>query len=149
VMAKLEELGELDNTVIIVTGDNGMPFPRAKTNLYDYGTRMPLAVRWPARVKGGRVIDDFISFTDFAELFFISALHGSSVGKLYGAINRAYESATKDLSTPELTRILEKAVESHQPPLVQGRRIKLLYDADKYGNIEQITKEHVAGLGKE
>ena len=72
-------------------------------------------------------IDKQLSFTDFAELFFISALHGSSVGKLFGAINRAYDSATIDLSTPVLTRILEKAVESHQPPLVQGRRIKLRY----------------------
>jgi len=72
-------------------------------------------------------IEKQITFTDFAEIFFISALHGSSVGKLYGAINRAYESAFKDLSTPALTKILEKAVESHQPPLVQGRRIKLRY----------------------
>lgn len=72
-------------------------------------------------------IEKQLTFTDFAELFFISALHGSSVGKLYGAINRAYESAMKDMSTPELSRILEKAVEAHQPPLVHGRRVKLRY----------------------
>ncbi len=71
-LALLEEKG-LDNTLVVITSDNGMPFPRAKTNLYDYGTRMPLAVRWPARVKGGRVIDDFISFTDFAPTFLQAA----------------------------------------------------------------------------
>ncbi len=69
----VEEKGELDNTLIVVTSDNGMPFPRAKCNLYDYGTRMPLAVRWAARVKGGRVVDDFISHTDFAPTFLDAA----------------------------------------------------------------------------
>ena len=66
-------------------------------------------------------------FVQFAEIFFISALHGSSVGKLYQAINKAYTSATRKLSTPELTRILDKATDSHQLPLVHGRRIKLRY----------------------
>jgi len=69
----VEEKGELDNTLIVVTSDNGMPFPRAKCNLYDYGTRMPLAVRWAARVKGERVVDDFISHTDFAPTFLDAA----------------------------------------------------------------------------
>jgi uncharacterized sulfatase len=65
----MERRGLLDNTLVVVTSDNGMPFPRAKTNLYDYGTRMPLAVQWRARVKGGRVIDDFVNHTDFAPTF--------------------------------------------------------------------------------
>jgi uncharacterized sulfatase len=69
----LEDMGELDNTLIVVTSDNGMPFPRAKTNLYDYSTRMPLAVRWAARIKGGRIVDDFISHTDFAPTFLEAA----------------------------------------------------------------------------
>src|SRR5436190_6827462 len=43
----LEDRGELDNTMVIVTSDNGMPFPRAKANLYNLGTHMPLAIRWP------------------------------------------------------------------------------------------------------
>ncbi len=62
----LKEAGELDNTLIIVTSDNGMPFPRAKANLYEYGFHMPLAVRWGAKVKGGRVVDDLVSLTDVA-----------------------------------------------------------------------------------
>ncbi len=72
-------------------------------------------------------IDKQLPFVRFAEKFFISALHGSSVGKLYAAIDQAYDSATKKYSTPDLTRLLEKAVQSHQPPLINGRRIKLRY----------------------
>ena len=69
VLAKLEEMGELDNTIVVISGDNGMPFPRAKATLYDLGTRVPLAVRWGDRVKGGRVVDDFVSLCDFAPTF--------------------------------------------------------------------------------
>jgi len=72
-------------------------------------------------------IDKQLPFVRFAETFFISALHGSGVGKLYEAIDRAYQSAMKSYSTSDLTRLLEKAVQSHQPPLVNGRRIKLRY----------------------
>lgn len=68
-IALLEELGELDNTLIIMTGDNGFPFPRAKSNLYDMGVRQPLAIRWGDHIKPGRRIKDFISFTDFAPTF--------------------------------------------------------------------------------
>lgn len=68
-----------------------------------------------------------LQFVDFAKLFFISALHGTGVGDLFKPIKQAYASATRALSTPELTRILEKLVEDHQPPLVRGRRIKLRY----------------------
>ena len=62
----LEDMGELDNTIIIVTSDNGMPFPRAKANLYEYGFHMPLAIRWGDKIKPGRIIDDLISLTDIA-----------------------------------------------------------------------------------
>jgi N-sulfoglucosamine sulfohydrolase len=70
-MKKLEEMGELDNTLIVVSGDHGAPgFPRGKTNLYDFGTAVPLAVRWPkGGVTGGRVIDDFINLMDLAPTF--------------------------------------------------------------------------------
>ena len=63
---ELEQAGELENTIIIVTSDNGMPFPRAKVNLYDWGTHMPLAIRWGKKVKSGRKIDDLVSLTDLA-----------------------------------------------------------------------------------
>ena len=72
-------------------------------------------------------LDKQLPFVRFAETFFISALHGSGVGKLYEAIDRAYASATQKYSTSDLTRLLEKAVQSHQPPMINGRRIKLRY----------------------
>ena len=50
-LAMLEKAGELDRTLVVVTSDNGMPFPRAKANLYDWGVRMPLAMRWPGRIQ--------------------------------------------------------------------------------------------------
>ena len=68
-----------------------------------------------------------LPFLDFADWRFVSALHGSGVGLLMGAVDRAYAAAMSDLKTPELTRILELAVAEHQPPLVNGRRIKLRY----------------------
>jgi len=68
-----------------------------------------------------------LQFVDYASLYFISALHGTGVGDLFKPIQKAYASASRDLSTPELTRILEQAVSEHQPPLVRGRRIKLRY----------------------
>ncbi len=68
-----------------------------------------------------------VPFLDFAPQHFISALHGTGVGDLLGAARRAARAALKELPTPELTRVLEKALEAHQPPLVRGRRIKLRY----------------------
>ncbi len=72
-------------------------------------------------------IDRKLSFVNFSEFHFISALHGTGVGDLYESVQQAYHSATRGFSTNELTRMLEYAVESHQPPLVKGRRIKLRY----------------------
>jgi uncharacterized sulfatase len=70
---KLADIGELDNTLIVVTGDNGMPFPRAKTNLYPAGTQVPMAVCWPNQVLGSRTITDFVSFSDLAPTFLEAA----------------------------------------------------------------------------
>ena len=63
-LAELESLGELDNTIIVVTSDNGMAFPRAKANCYEYGIHMPLAIRWGSKVPPGRTVDDMVSLTD-------------------------------------------------------------------------------------
>lgn len=62
----LRETGELENTIILVTSDNGMQFPRAIANCYEYGLHVPLAISWPARVKSGRVSDDLVNLTDLA-----------------------------------------------------------------------------------
>ena len=68
-----------------------------------------------------------LNFIPWAKIHYISALHGTGVGDLYGSIKEGYEAATTKFSTNVLTRILEDAVEDHQPPLVRGRRIKLRY----------------------
>jgi|WetSurMetagenome_2_1015567.scaffolds.fasta_scaffold00452_17 N-sulfoglucosamine sulfohydrolase len=63
----LEKRGELDNTIVIVTADNGMPFPRVKGQSYEYSNHIPLAIMWGKGIKNpGRSIYDFISFIDFA-----------------------------------------------------------------------------------
>lgn len=68
-MEILTARGKLDNTLVVVASDNGMPFPCAKATLYDRGTRVPLVVWWRGRVPGGRVVDDFVSLTDLAPTF--------------------------------------------------------------------------------
>ena len=62
----LEEIGELENTIIIVTSDNGMAFPRAKANAYEYGVHVPMAISYPKGFPAGRVVEDPISFVDLA-----------------------------------------------------------------------------------
>lgn len=72
-------------------------------------------------------LDRRLPFLDFAKRITISALHGTAVGDLLPAVSNAYRAATRDLSTGDLTRELEKAVIAHTPPLVHGRRIRLRY----------------------
>lgn len=72
-------------------------------------------------------IDRRLHFLSFVRIHFISALHGTGVGNLFESVNEAYASATKKLSTPLLTKILQAALIQHNPPLVHGRRIKLRY----------------------
>jgi uncharacterized sulfatase len=64
ILEALEKAGELENTLVLVTGDNGMPFPHAKANLYEYGVHVPLAVSWPRRVPAGRTVEDLVGFVD-------------------------------------------------------------------------------------
>ncbi len=66
----LEQNGQLENTLVVVTADNGMPFPRVKGQEYEYSNHLPLAIMWPAGIKNpGRKIEDFVSFIDFAPTF--------------------------------------------------------------------------------
>ena len=69
----LDKMGELDNTLLVVTSDNGMPLAGGKTRLYDRGARMPLIVHWPNGANGGRVVDDFVSVPDLAPTFLEAA----------------------------------------------------------------------------
>ena len=70
----LERRGLLDNTIVVVTSDHGMPFPRAKASLYDWGTRVPLAIRWPKGIRNpGRNVTAFVNLSDLAPTFIEAA----------------------------------------------------------------------------
>ncbi|MEO0468511.1 MAG: sulfatase [Bacteroidota bacterium] len=69
----LDEAGQLDNTLVVMTSDNGMPFPRAKANVYDAGSRMPMVIHWPARLSAQHLRDIFVSQTDLAPTFLAAA----------------------------------------------------------------------------
>lgn len=94
-----------------------------------------------------RDLDRKLKFIDYAEIHFISALHGTGVGHLYKSIDSAYDSATRKLATNQLTRILEGAVFDHQPPMIGGRRIKLRY-AHSGGHNPPIIVVHGNQTGK-
>lgn len=73
ILKAVDQASQWQNTLIAVTSDNGMPFPRCKTTLYDLGTRMPLAICWQKRIPKGKIIDDFVSLTDLAPTFLEAA----------------------------------------------------------------------------
>lgn len=108
----IEKRGELENTIIIVTSDNGMPFPRAKATLYEYGTHMPLAIMWGNKIKGGRIVDDFINSIDFAPTLLEAAgvdIPAEVSGKSFLDILESSEEGTID---PERDMVVT-AIERH------------------------------------
>jgi arylsulfatase A-like enzyme len=72
-LALLKRKGLEPNTIVVMTSDNGMPFPRCKANLYEYGVHIPLAIRWPARFQGRRTVDALVSLADLAPTFLEAA----------------------------------------------------------------------------
>lgn len=98
-MKILEERGELDNTIIIATSDHGMPFPRVKGQIYEESVHVPFAVRWGARIKPGRIVDDFINFPDVAPtLMEVAGLkpHPQMTGKSFVELLLSNESGWLD-----------------------------------------------------
>jgi GTPase len=99
----------------------------------DRGRAMVIAVnKWDGlptdqRDAVRRQLELKLPFVDYAPVQFISALHGTGVGDLFGLIESSHAAAHRDLPTPELTRTLQDAVTAHQPPISRGRRIKLRY----------------------
>ncbi len=69
----LEEHGELENTLVVVTSDNGAPFPRVKGQMYEYDFRLPFAAMCPGTLKGGRRVGDISSFVDIMPTFLEAA----------------------------------------------------------------------------
>lgn len=92
ILKKLDEVGELENTIIVVTSDNGMAFPRAKSNTYEYGIHVPLAIMWGDKIKGDRVVDGIISLIDIAPTFLEAA-----TGSGFANISKKYPMEGKSL----------------------------------------------------
>ena len=97
---RLEEIGELDNTLIVVSGDHGIPgFPRAKCNLYNIGCEVSLAIRWPDNIPAGRVVDDFVNLIDLAPTFLEAmgvAIPESMTGKSLLSVLKSDQSGQVD-----------------------------------------------------
>jgi len=114
-----DTVAEQDATLLGVVADRGRALVIA-VNKWDH-----VAPEQRAEIRSQ--LETRLRFLDFAPVHFISALHGSGVGELMESVQAAYAAAMRDLPTPELTRVLEGAMQQHQPPLVRGRRIKLRY----------------------
>lgn len=94
-IAELEAAGELDNTVIVVTSDHGMPFPYVKGQIHDDAFHLPLAIRWGKGVAPGRIVEDFVNVRDFAPTFLELAglaVHPQITGRSLANILRSKES---------------------------------------------------------
>jgi len=101
----LEEIGELDNTIVVVTSDNGMPWPRAKANIYEYGVHMPLAVRWGRQAPANRDVIDLVSLTDLAPTFLEAAglsVPGGMSGRSLVNLLKSKESGLVDKTRTEV-----------------------------------------------
>jgi len=92
VLRSLEAAGELENTLVIVTSDHGMPFPYVKGQIHEDGFHLPLAMRWGRGIKAGRVVDDFINVRDFAPTYLDLAglpAHPQMTGRSLAALLRS------------------------------------------------------------
>lgn len=135
VIKTLQAIADAHVVILVLDAQQGITDQDASLLgfVWEEGRALVLAVnKWDgldleqrSRVK--QELDRKLSFLDFAKIHFISALRGTGVASLFGSVDRAYVSASKKLSTPQLSRILEKVVAAHPPPLVRGRRIKLRY----------------------
>jgi arylsulfatase A-like enzyme len=101
VIEALGRAGELDQTIVIVTSDNGMPFPRAKATLYDGGTRVPLVIRWAGVARAGTQRDEFVSLTDLAP----TVLEGAGLKPLATMTGRSLLPLLKAGSQPGRDRV--------------------------------------------
>ncbi len=129
------KVDEMMTPMPLITGHAGISREEATLLLRKHKReRLPL-VDDEGRLVGLITVKDFVKtelerrliFAQFADLHFISALHGSGVGLLYKSVDQAYSAAMTKIPTRRMTEILEDAVTEHQPPMVNGRRIKLRY----------------------
>jgi N-sulfoglucosamine sulfohydrolase len=122
-LQKLEAMGERENTLIVVSGDHGIPgFPRGKCNLYDLGTQVPLFVQWGSRASGGRVVEDFVNLMDLAPTFLEAAgepvpgcMTGRSIMPLVTSTRSGQIDPTRDYVVTGRERHVAKAREGELP----------------------------------
>ncbi len=91
----LDEQGLAENTLVVVTSDHGMPFPYVKGQIHEDAFHLPLAMRWPAGIKAGRVVEDFVNVRDFAPTYMeLAGLkpHEQMTGKSLAAILKSDKS---------------------------------------------------------
>lgn len=94
-LAALEAAGLAQNTIVVVTSDHGMPFPYVKGQIHEDAFHIPLAIRWPAATKPGRVVEDFINMRDFAPTWMELAgqpAHAQMTGRSLAPILRSEKS---------------------------------------------------------
>ncbi|MBL9189696.1 MAG: sulfatase [Opitutaceae bacterium] len=97
VMAKLKSQGADENTLVLFITDNGRPFPRDKTTLYDGGIRTPWIVRWPAAIRAGQTSFSLVSAVDIAATFL--ELAGAQPASLPGD-GRSFAGVLRDAALP-------------------------------------------------
>ncbi len=135
VIKAMQAIDDAHVVIMLLDGQEGISEQDATLFgfILDSGRALVIAVnKWDGldaeqRDKVKRELDLKLPFLKFAAIHYISALHGSGVGNLFDSVLRAYESATRDLSTHRLSELLEDLVNAHPPPVVKGRRIKLRY----------------------
>ncbi|MEE8343673.1 MAG: ribosome biogenesis GTPase Der [Gammaproteobacteria bacterium] len=135
VIKALQALEKVQVAILVMDATEGIGDQDATLagHVLESGRALVLAVnKWDGlsaeqRVTTKRQLDIKMPFLDYAEKHFISALHGTGVGNLLASVQRAQASTIAKFTTPRLTKILEAAVQAHQPPLMRGRRIKLRY----------------------
>lgn len=141
----LEDKGLLDNTLIIITSDHGMPFPRVKGQVYEEAFHVPLVVCWGKKVKAGSVISDFISFPDIAPTILEAAgidRHKQMIGKSFLKILRSEKDGRVDKARDHV--LLGK--ERHDLGRTDGELLSVSYPArairtDKYLYVRNFKPE--------
>lgn len=135
IVKSLQAIDEANVVVLVIDAKEGVTEQdlRLLRFILDAGRALVITInKWDnlthyEREQVKNELDRRLTFIDFAELHFISALHGTGVNNIFTSINKAYHSATKKLPTPQLTRILQRSITAHKLPLTRGRKIKLLY----------------------
>ncbi len=135
VIKTLQAIGEANVVIVVFDAHRGVTDQDVTLLGFalEQGRALVIAInKWDGLQKDERErikkeLDRRLNFIDYADEFFISALHGTGVGDLFAAVDKAYSSAMMKASPSRLTQILEDAIVAHSPPMVRGRRVKLRY----------------------